>query len=420
MFVDIATITLKAGDGGDGAVSFHTEKYVPAGGPDGGDGGKGGDIIFIADTNVSTLLDFKYKRKYIADNGMKGGSKNCSGKGANDLIIRVPKGTLIKDAESGKIIADMSSDEKKIVVYGGKGGKGNANFATPTRQIPRFSKPGFKGQIGDVLLELKLLADVGIIGFPNVGKSTLISVTSAAKPKIANYHFTTITPVLGVVDVGDGKSFTMADIPGLIEGASDGVGLGHYFLRHIERCRLIIHMVDISEIEGRDSIDDYDKINIELEKFNKDLSLVKQIVVGNKSDMAGEEQIERFKSYIEDKGHEIYFISAVTHNGVKELMSKVCQAVGELPPIKMYESEYTIQDKKDTMDFSIEVVEGVYYIEAPFMQDIMRTINMDDYESLHYFQRVLRNSGIIAELDKMGVKEEDTINILGYQFDYIN
>ena len=295
MFVDKAVIKVKAGDGGDGAVSFHREKYVAAGGPDGGDGGRGGDVVFVVDSGMSTLLDFRYKRKYFAEKGQNGGASNCTGRNAPDLIVKVPRGTLVKDAESGRIIADMSDDEPKIIAHGGKGGKGNARFATPTRQIPKFAKPGFLGEEFEVTLELKLLADVGLVGFPNVGKSTLISVVSAAKPKIANYHFTTLTPVLGVVSAGEGKSFVMADIPGLIEGASDGVGLGHEFLRHVDRCRLIIHVVDVSGSEGRDPKEDFEIICRELANFSEDLAQRPQIVAANKCDMATDEQIADFE-----------------------------------------------------------------------------------------------------------------------------
>ena len=296
MFVDIAKIRIKAGDGGNGAVSFHREKYVANGGPDGGDGGRGGNIVFQADTNLSTLLDFRYKRRFIAQNGENGKSARCSGKGAPDLIIKVPLGTLIKEAETGRILADISTHEPVIVARGGKGGWGNQHFATPTRQIPRFAKPGLPGEAYEVTLELKLLADVGLVGFPNVGKSTLVSVVSEAKPKIANYHFTTLTPVLGVVKIAEGKNFVMADIPGLIEGASEGVGLGHEFLRHVERCRLNVHVVDVSGCEGRDPVEDFETINRELETFNADLAARPMIVAANKCDMATEEQVEAFRA----------------------------------------------------------------------------------------------------------------------------
>lgn len=339
MFVDKAKIKIKAGDGGDGAVSFHREKYVAAGGPDGGDGGKGGDIVFQVDDNFSTLIDFRYKKKYVAQRGENGSSRNCTGKSASDLVIKVPRGTLIRNAVTGRIMADLSTDEPQILAKGGKGGKGNIHFATSTRQIPRFAKPGFPGEEFEVTLELKLLADVGLVGYPNVGKSTLISVVSAAKPKIANYHFTTLTPVLGVVRLAEESSFVMADIPGLIEGASDGVGLGHEFLRHVERCRLILHVVDVSGIEGRDPIEDYETIQKELENFSSDLAQRPQIVAGNKCDMADPEQVERFRKYIEDKGMQFFPISAATTQGTNELIQATGSMLAELPPIIKYEPE---------------------------------------------------------------------------------
>lgn len=425
MFVDKARIKIKAGDGGDGAVSFHREKYVASGGPDGGDGGKGGDVVFVADDNLSTLLDFRYKRKYIADKGQNGSSRNCTGKNAENLIIKVPRGTIIRDSETGRIMADMSSDEPKILARGGKGGKGNANFATPTRQIPRFAKPGFMGEEFEVTLELKLLADVGLVGFPNVGKSTLISVVSAAKPKIANYHFTTLIPVLGLVRTAPEKSFVMADIPGLIEGASDGVGLGHEFLRHVERCRLIIHVLDVSGIEGRNPVDDFNIINRELENFSEDLIKCPQIVAANKSDMASAEQIETLRRYIEEEKNLPFFvISAATTKGTDELMKYVSEVLDTLPPIKEFEAEPVPQAQLDDMlgvnkKFEVEVEDGVYYVNASWLEPVMRTVDMDDYSSLQYFQRVLRNSGIIDKLEEMGINEGDTVNLLGFEFDYV-
>lgn len=424
MFVDKAKIIIKAGNGGDGAVSFHREKYVAAGGPDGGDGGKGGDIVFLADDNFSTLIDFRYKRKYTAPDGEAGSSRNCSGRNAENLIIRVPRGTLIKDAKTGRILADISTDEPKIIAKGGRGGKGNQHFATPTRQIPRFSKPGFPGEKLEITLELKLLADVGLVGFPNVGKSTLISVVSAAKPTIANYHFTTLTPVLGVVKVDEGKSFVMADIPGLIEGAAEGVGLGHEFLRHVERCRLIVHVVDVSGIEGRNPKEDFEIINKELKKFSEELAERPQIVAANKSDMATPEQIAEFKAYIEEMGLEFFEISAATTKGTKELITAVADKLAELPPIKEYEPEPLTQAELDEMagageEFEIEAEDGVYYINAPWLENIMRTVNMDDYESLQYFQRVLRTSGIIDRLEEMGINEGDTVSLFGFEFEYL-
>lgn len=424
MFVDKAKIKIKAGDGGDGAVSFHREKYVAAGGPDGGDGGRGGDVIFQVDDNFSTLIDFRYKRKYVAERGQNGSARNCTGKSAPPLIIKVPRGTLVRDADTGRIMADMSTDEPKILAKGGLGGKGNANFATPTRQIPKFAKPGYMGEEFEVTLELKLLADVGLVGFPNVGKSTLISVVSAAKPKIANYHFTTLTPVLGVVKANEEKSFVMADIPGLIEGAGDGVGLGHEFLRHVERCRLIVHVVDVSGIEGRDPEEDFCIINQELAKFDEELAKRPQIVAANKSDMASEEQINSFRQFIEQQGLSFFCISAATTQGTSELVKKITEVLDTLPPIKEYEPEPIPQAELDDMagagkHFEISEEDGIYYVEAPWIQPVMRTIDPDDYSSLQYFQRVLINSGIIAELEKMGVQEGDTVNLEGFEFDFV-
>jgi len=422
MFVDKAKITIKAGDGGDGAVSFRREKYISAGGPDGGDGGKGGDIVFLVDDNFSTLIDFKYKKKYVADNGENGGPKNCFGKSAKDLIIKVPRGTVIKEAKTGRIMADLSGNEPVVLARGGKGGKGNANFATATRQIPRFAKPGLPGEEFEVILELKLIADVGLVGFPNVGKSTLISVVSSAKPKIANYHFTTLTPVLGVVSIEEGKSFVMADIPGLIEGASEGIGLGHEFLRHVERCRLIVHVLDVSGVEGRNPIDDFEIINAELKNFSEDLSKCPQIVAGNKCDMATGEQIEELRKYIESKGCKFFPISAATTQGTSELIYEISQVLDTLPPVKIYEPEpITIaQDDVNNKSFEVEVEDGIYYVDAKWLAPIIRTVNMDDYSSLQYFQRVLRNSGIIDKLLEMGIQENDTVNILGFEFEFIN
>ncbi|MDD7430047.1 MAG: GTPase ObgE [Oscillospiraceae bacterium] len=424
MFVDKAVIYVKAGDGGDGAVSFHREKYVAAGGPDGGDGGKGGNVVFVADDSMSTLLDFRYKRKYAAEKGQNGSGGRRTGKNAPDLIVKVPRGTLVRDNKTGRIIADMSSDEPQIIANGGKGGKGNARFATPTRQIPKFSKPGFIGEEIEASLELKLLADVGLVGFPNVGKSTLISVVSAAKPKIANYHFTTLTPVLGVVSAGEGKSFVMADIPGLIEGASEGVGLGHEFLRHVDRCRLMIHVVDVSGSEGRDPKEDFEIINRELSNFSEELAERPQIVAANKCDMADPERIAEFKKFIAEKGYECFEISAATTMGTKELMDCVAAELDKLPPIKVYESEPAapMLDENAGMGERFEITRGddaVFYVEAPWLEHIMRTVDMDDYESLQYFQRVLRNTGIIDALEEKGIKEGDTVNIFGFEFDFV-
>lgn len=420
MFVDTAKIRIKAGDGGNGAVTFHREKYVNAGGPDGGDGGKGGNVVFVGDTNISSLIDFKYRKRYIAENGKNGSGGNCTGKSASDLVIKVPVGTLIREAETGRILADISDKEPHIVAKGGKGGWGNSHFASSTRQIPKFAKPGFPGEEFEVTLELKLLADVGLVGFPNVGKSTLISVVSAAKPEIANYPFTTLTPVLGVVKMDAGSSFVMADIPGLIEGASEGVGLGHDFLRHVERCRLILHVVDISAMDDRDPIDDYKQINYELEKFNPELAKRPQIVALNKADAAIEEMIDEFNEFAEENGFKTYLISAATGEGVKELINAVAAELAKLPPITRYEAEAPLKAEiTSKQEFSIHIEDGIYVVEAPWLMHALGYVDLDDYESLQYFQRVLRLSGIIDKLEEMGINEGDTVSILDIEFDYM-
>jgi len=422
MFVDKVKIRIKAGDGGNGAVSFHREKYVAAGGPDGGDGGRGGNIVFVADTNLSTLVDFKFKKRYFAENGKNGAGKRCNGKSAPDLTIRVPKGTVVRNAETGRIMADLSEDEPVVVARGGKGGWGNSHFATATRQVPRFSKPGLPGEEYEVELELKLLADVGLVGFPNVGKSTLISVVSAAKPEIANYHFTTLTPVLGVVSVEEGKSFVMADIPGLIEGASEGVGLGHYFLLHVERCRLIVHVVDVSGMEGRDPVEDFKAINAELENFNAELAARPQIVAANKCDMADEEQIASFRAFVEVQGYACYPISAPISEGTRELVLAVSRMLDTLPPIKQYEIDHVPLAESERFArnvFDVRVEDGIYLVTADWLMPTLGMVDMDDYESLQYFQRVLRQSGIIDRLEEMGIQEGDTVSILNFEFEYI-
>ncbi len=421
MFVDVAKITIKAGKGGDGAVSFHREKFVAAGGPDGGDGGRGGNVVFVADDNLSTLMDFRYKRKYVAEAGQNGGAARCTGKNAPDLIIRVPRGTLVKEAGTGLVMADISGSEPVVVAKGGRGGWGNTHFATPTRQIPKFAKPGLPGQEFEVRLELKLIADVGLIGFPNVGKSTLISVISAAKPKIANYHFTTLSPVLGVVRVGPEQSFVAADIPGLIEGASEGVGLGHDFLRHVERCRLLLHVVDVSGCEGRDPVEDFEKINAELENFSPELAARPQIVLGNKCDIATEEQIEAFRAYIESKGLTFLPISAAANQGLKGLPGLVWEKLQTLPPVQTFEAEYVPQAVPvGERTYTIEKTgEHEFSIDAPWLERILAGSDVDDYESLQYFQRQLGDSGILNDLMARGVQEDDTIKIGEYEFDYI-
>lgn len=422
MFVDVAKIRVRAGKGGDGAVTFHREKYVAAGGPDGGDGGRGGNVVFQADTNISTLADFKYKKRYFAQDGQGGGGKRCFGKKGEDLLVRVPLGTLVKEAETGRILADLSDAEPQVIARGGSGGWGNSHFATPTRQIPRFSKPGLPGEEFEIILELKLLADVGLVGFPNVGKSTLLSMVSDAKPKIANYHFTTLSPVLGVVRVGEGSSFVMADIPGLIEGAAQGVGLGHEFLRHIERCRLIVHVLDASGVEGRDPKEDFEAINRELESYG-DLSALDQIVAANKSDIASAEQTAALRSYVEQKGWPFYEISAATGAGLRELTAAVYQKLRALPPVKRYEAQPAPKPDASALrgrTFEVRREDDVFFVDAPWLASVLGSVNMEDYESLQYFQRVLRDSGIIDRLIELGVSDGDTVCVLDYQFEYIS
>lgn len=421
MFVDKARIKLVAGNGGDGAISFHREKYVAAGGPDGGDGGRGGNVVFVVDDNLSTLLDFKYRRKYKADDGENGSAKNSSGKSASDLVIKVPRGTVVREAETGGVLADMSSDEPVIICKGGKGGFGNSHYATPTRQIPRFAKTGTTGESYDVFLELKLIADVGLIGFPNVGKSTLISVISAARPKIANYHFTTLSPVLGVVSSPDGGSFVAADIPGLIEGASKGIGLGFDFLRHVERCRMFVHVVDISGFEGRDPVEDFEKINGELFAFNAKLSERPQIVVGNKGDIAENGELEeKLKKHVETKGYKYISMSAATKRNTDVLVKAVAEMLVSLPPVTVFERDYIKPLPEVGKIFTIERTDdGGFRIDAPWLERILRQTNVEDYESLLYFQTALTDSGIIDALVEKGVKQDDTIYIGEYQFDYI-
>ena len=423
MFIDKATIKIKAGDGGNGAVAFHREKYITSGGPDGGDGGKGGDIVFLVDDNLSTLADFKYKRKYKAPNGSDGQGGRRNGRKAEDLIIKVPRGTIIREKESGTLMADMSTDERFIAAKGGKGGWGNSHFATSTRQTPRFAKGGAPGEEWEVVLELKLLADVGLLGFPNVGKSSFISVVSQAKPIIADYHFTTITPVLGVVSLGEGSSFVIADIPGLIEGASDGVGLGHAFLRHVDRCRMLVHIVDVAGSEGRDPIEDFEKINLELERFNPELAERPQIVVANKIDLAEPEQLERFKGYIEEKGYEYFEMCAPISEGTKEVINAVAAKLQTLPPVKQYEKEEIPLDTllaKQNTGFTITVEDDVYIVEAEWLIRILCRTDLDDYESLQYFQRVLISSGIIDALREKGIQEGDIVSIYDFEFEFMN
>ena len=422
MFADRVRIFIKSGKGGDGHVSFRRELYVPAGGPDGGNGGHGGDIIFVVDKGLNTLGDFRHNSKYIAESGEEGGKRRCTGKNGENLIIKVPEGTVIYDDESGKVIADMSGDNlQETILKGGRGGKGNMNYATSTMQAPQYAQPGQAAQELELLLELKVIADVGLVGFPNVGKSTLISTISAAKPKIANYHFTTLVPTLGVVSVGEGASFVCADIPGLIEGASEGIGLGHDFLRHVERCRLLLHVVDVSGSECREPVEDFEKINEELAKFSPVLAERPQIVVGNKCDLATEEQIETFRQYVEGKGLTFVPISAATMQGVKQLPGLVYNRLKDIPQVPVFTPEYKKPEpKKNGRDFTIQRMEAhVWSVDAPWLEYILAGSNVDDYESLQFFQRQLGESGILDALVQKGVEENDTILIGDYQFDYI-
>ena len=422
MFVDIAKIKIKGGDGGAGAVAFHREKYVAAGGPDGGDGGKGGDVVFVVDDNLATLADFRYKRKYSAPNGEGGKGGRCNGKKGKDLEIKVPRGTIIREANSKAVMADMSKTERFVAAKGGKGGWGNIHFATSTRQVPRFAKPGTPGEEWEVSLELKLLADVGLVGYPSVGKSSLISVVSQAKPKIGDYHFTTLVPNLGVVSMGEGSSFVIADIPGLIEGASEGIGLGHQFLRHIERCRMLIHIVDVSGSEGRNPIDDFEKINEELVKFNPELAQRPMIVAGNKIDMAEPEQIEEFKNYVNSKGYEYYSICAPICEGTKELMNVTWNMLQTLPPIKEYDTEEIPFEAfiEDNNSFKItQVDDGYFLVEAKWFPKVLKGIDITDYEALQYMQRVLEKSGIFDALKEKGIQEGDIVSLYDIEFEYI-
>jgi len=425
MIIDKVKLYVKAGDGGNGAVSFRREKYVSHGGPDGGDGGNGGNIVVEIDEGENTLLRYKYHKKFVAANGGDGMKSKFHGKTADDLIMKVPPGTVIRDAETGKIIKDMSDSEPFILCRGGRGGWGNRHFSTPTRQIPRFAKSGIKGEEKEVVFELKMLADVGLVGFPNVGKSMLLSQISAAKPKIANYEFTTLSPNLGVVDAGDERSFVVADIPGIIEGAADGAGLGHDFLRHIDRCRLLIHIVDVSGMSGRDPVEDIVKINAELAEYSEDLANRPQIIVGNKCDMSEEGEFDKdsFESFVNQKGYDLMYISALTGKNVKELIHRVADELKTLPPLTVYEAEYDpdseIFDDKTNHDIVIKNVNGTYVVEAEWIYKLMGSINFDDYESLMYFQKVLKNAGVFEKLEQKGVKDGDTVSMYDFEFDFV-
>ena len=422
MFVDKVRITVCGGRGGDGAVAFHREKYVASGGPDGGDGGLGGSVILRVNDNLTTLLDFRYKRKYSAQCGANGQGRNMSGKRGEPLIIQVPRGTVVRDAASNQIIVDMSTGEDFVIAKGGRGGWGNAHYATATRQVPRFAKAGLPGQERDVILELKLLADVGLVGFPNVGKSTLLSVTSNARPKIANYHFTTLFPNLGVIYVDEGVSFVMADIPGIIEGAAEGAGLGHDFLRHIDRCRLLIHVVDVSGSEARDPVEDFDAICEELSNYSVDLSNRPMIVAANKCDllMPESDNLERLRAHVEKAGCEFYEISAGTTQGTRNLMRIVAEKLRQLPPVIIYEPEYVepLPVSGDPSELEIDHLGSTWVISGIWLERLIANINFDDYESRNYFDLQLRKCGLFDRLEEMGIQDGDTVSIYDFEFDY--
>jgi len=425
MFADYARIFIKSGNGGDGHVSFRRELYVAAGGPDGGDGGRGGDLIFEVEKGLNTLEDFRHQRKYIAQNGEPGGNRRKHGADGNDLVVKVPEGTLIKDEVTGKIIADMSGNNlRQVILPGGKGGIGNMHYATSTMQVPKYAKPGEPGIELWVNLELKCIADVGLIGFPSVGKSTLISAVSNARPKVAAYHFTTLNPVLGVVDYGDG--FVMADIPGLIEGASEGVGLGHEFLRHVERCKLLLHVVDVAATEGRDPLEDIETINTELVKYSEVLSKKPQIIVANKIDSLyteeGEESaLEKIKAKYEPMGIPVFAVSAVTHEGTKELLGYVAERLKELPrDVTQFEPEFEIGiDDGSSLPYTVVKKEpGLFVVEGPRIEKMLGYTNLDSEKGFQFFQRFLKESGILKELEEKGIVEGDTVQMYGHQFDY--
>ena len=422
MFVDKVRITVAGGRGGDGAVAFHREKYIASGGPDGGDGGHGGSVILRVNDNMTTLLDFRYKRKYTATAGANGQGRNMSGKRGEPLIIQVPRGTVVRDAETNQVIIDMSTNDDFVIAEGGRGGWGNQHYATATRQVPRFAKSGRKGEERDVILELKLLADVGLVGFPNVGKSTLLSVTSNARPKIANYHFTTLFPNLGVIYVDEGVSFVMADIPGIIEGAAEGAGLGHDFLRHIDRCRLLVHVVDVSGSEGRDPVEDFDAICAELHDYSVDLSNRPMIVAANKTDllMPESDNLERLRQRCEDLGIELYEISAGTTQGTRNLMRVVAEKLRTLPPVTIYEPEYVapIVEAGDPDALEIEHYGNTWLVTGTWLERLILDINCDDYESRNYFDLQLRKCGLFTRLEEMGIQDGDVVDIYDMQFEY--
>ena len=422
MFVDRVKIHVKGGNGGNGMVSFFRAKYITHGGPDGGDGGRGGDVIFVGDESMGTLMDFRYKRMFKAGNGQDGGKRNCFGKDGESVVIKVPVGTVIREAESGKIMADITKHgEEKILIHGGKGGKGNQHFATPTRQAPRYAELGRVAKEYDVILELKLIADVGLIGFPNVGKSTLLSMVTNANPKIANYHFTTLAPNLGVVEGRYGDSFVLADIPGLVEGASEGVGLGHAFLRHVERTKVFIHVVDAAGVEGDDPVENVRKINQELEAYNPELMKRPQVIAANKTDIPGsEENVERLKEAYEKEGFEVFPISAATNKGLDELLTKVAEILKNYPEDIVFEEEYEEYDEVavDQEPFTIEIEDEVYVVRGVGVEKMIGYTNIDTEKGFAFFQRYLKEKGIIEALEEKGIQEGDTVRIYDMEFEF--
>ena len=425
MFIDKARIFVKSGNGGNGAVSFRREKYVPAGGPDGGDGGNGASVIFEVDLGLRTLMDFKYQRKYVAEHGEDGSKKRKAGRNGEDLILKVPPGTIIRDEATGLVIADLKEEgDRAVVAKGGRGGKGNQHFANAVRQAPAFARSGSDGVEKWVVLELKMIADVGLLGFPNVGKSTFLSVVTKAKPKIANYHFTTLTPNLGVVQTKFGESFVLADIPGLIEGAAEGVGLGHDFLRHVERTKVLIHIVDISGLEGRDALDDFDKINGELKLYNEKLATRPQVVVANKMDILEDESIfEEFKNELEGRGYKVFKMSAATRQGVDDVIAYVSELLREAEEIELVSEEEMFRPELDEVQdggLQIDIEDGVYVVTGKSLRRIMYSVNFDDMESLQYFQKAMEIQGVFDRLREMGIEDGDTVRIYEIEFEFYN
>ena len=425
MFIDKARIFVKAGNGGNGAVSFRKEKYVPAGGPDGGDGGNGASVIFEVDLGLRTLMDFKYQRKYVAEHGEDGSKKRKAGRNGEDLILKVPPGTIIRDEATGLVIADLKEEgDRAVVAKGGRGGKGNQHFANAVRQAPAFARSGSDGVEKWVVLELKMIADVGLLGFPNVGKSTFLSVVTKAKPKIANYHFTTLTPNLGVVQTKFGDSFVLADIPGLIEGAAEGIGLGHDFLRHVERTKVLIHIVDISGLEGRDALEDFDKINDELKLYNEKLSTRPQVVVANKMDILEDESVfEDFKAELENRGYKVFKMSAATRQGVDDVIAYVSELLREAEEIELVSEEEMFRPELDEVQdegLQIDIEDGVYVVTGKSLRRIMYSVNFDDMESLQYFQKAMESQGVFDQLREMGIEDGDTVRIYELEFEFYN